>query len=130
VICVERNVGRARLHQRDERGVGLQPAVEQHGNTIARLDSLCNKETRHLIGAGIELAEGDVRSIDGDRSAVGESAAGAFDDVVEPLAITRAQSRGFAEDRGRPRVVDAAMRNGYVRVRWRLGPAKAMGSIR
>ena len=121
VIGVERNIGCARLHQRDERGVGLQPAVEQHRDPIARLDAPCDEELRHLIGAGVDLGEGDIRAVDGDRGAVGELAAGAFDDVVEPLAIAPAQRRGVAKDRQRARVAEAAMRYGNARHRSTFG---------
>ena len=62
VICVERNIGRARLHQRHERGVRLRATVQQHGDPIAGFDAPCDEESRHLISPGVELGEGNIRA--------------------------------------------------------------------
>ena len=98
VVGVEGNVSRARLHQREERGIGLWAPVEQHGDPVARLHAVRKKDARHLVGARVELAKGDARAIDVDSEAVGEAAARILDYVVEALAVAPPQRRCIADD--------------------------------
>ena len=39
MIGVERHIGRARLQEREQRDIGVDAAIEQHGDPVARLDA-------------------------------------------------------------------------------------------
>ena len=79
IIDVERNINRPRLQEREQRDVALEPTVEQRRDAIARPDALVNEKARHLIGARVELAIGDVRALDRDGGPVGVASASLLD---------------------------------------------------
>ena len=56
MIGVERNVGRARLEEREQRDIGFHAAIEQDGDPIARLDAMADEVARHLVGARVQFA--------------------------------------------------------------------------
>src|SRR5271166_7151884 len=109
MVGVEGNESCARLHQREERGIGLRAPIEQHGDPVAGFHAACKEEPRHLVGAGVEPAERDACAVDVDGEAVAEAAACILDDVVEPLAVAPPQRRCVADDGERARALDLAV---------------------
>ena len=125
MVGVDRHVGRARLQQAEQRDIGIEPAVEQHGDAVAGRDAKGAKMPRHLVGARVEFGERDIEAVERDGDASGMAAAGVLDHVLEPLAVAPAQHVAVAEDRqrrlrrpreraGRPafRRLSAAIRSG------------------
>ena len=101
VIGVERNIGRARLEESEQRDIGFDSAIEQDGDPIARLHPARDEEPRHLVGPRVQLGVADVGALGRHRCPAGVAAAGLLDDVVQAFAIAPAQRRAFAEDGGR-----------------------------
>ena len=100
MVRIERHIGRARLHQGVERDIGLRAAIEQHADPVARLDAASAEESRHLVGAPIELAEAELGAVGRDGDPVGEPAARLLQHVVEPLAEAPAQRRAVGQNGG------------------------------
>jgi len=69
-----------------------------------------NEKARHLIGARIELAVGDVSALHRDGGPVGVAAARVLDHVVEPLAQAPAGHGAVAQHRDTRRLGNAAPR--------------------
>ncbi len=108
VVRVERDVGRAGFQEPEQRHIGVDAAVEQHADPVARLDAAGAKEPRHLAGARAKLPVAELGAVGGDGDSVGESAARLVQHVVETLAKPPAQRRGVAQDRSRTRRLKAA----------------------
>ena len=66
---------------------------------VAGLHATLEEKTRHLVRAGVEIAIGDVRSIERNRDAVGVTPAGVFEHVIQSFAVTPAQRGIVADDR-------------------------------
>ena len=107
MVRIERHIGRPRLHQGVERDIGLRAAIEQHADPVARLDAAGAEESRHLVGALIELAEAELGAVGRDGDPIGEPAASLLQHVVEPLAEAPAQRRTVGQNGGGLRLLQA-----------------------
>ncbi len=108
MTCVERHIGRPRLHQGVKRDIGLGAAIEQHADAVARFDAAGAEETGHLVGALVELAEAELGAVGRDGGPIGEPSAGLLQHVVEALAEAPAQRRAVGQNGGRLRILQAA----------------------
>jgi hypothetical protein len=82
MVGVDGHIGRARLQEPEQRDVAVQPAVEQHADTIAGQDAEAAEMARHLVGARVELGESDVEAVERDRDALGVAAAGVLQHIL------------------------------------------------
>ncbi len=93
---VERHIGGVELEHREHRHIGLDGAVEQEADAVARLDPLLGEVARHLVGAGIELRVGDRRLVGHHRVKIGEAVGAALEQVIEPVALLGVQREVLA----------------------------------
>ena len=102
MVGVEGNIGRARLQQREQRDIGVDAAVEEDRDAVARPHAMAHEDARHLVGPLVQFAIADVRALDRDRDAIGVAAAGLLEHVAEAFPVTPSKRRPFAEDGERP----------------------------
>ena len=100
---VERNIGGVDLQHREQGDVGAHRLVEQKTDPVARAEALRDQESRHLVGAIVDVAKRIDRVI-GDHCVARAAARGVqlvaalFEQMVKPLAFFPANRivRSFA----------------------------------
>ena len=119
MVGVEGDISRPGLQERKQRDIGVDAAIEEDRDAVARPHSVAHEQSRHLIGPRVQFAVADVRALGRDGNAVGVAAARLLEHVAEALAVTPSKRRSFAEDGRRPRLLGPAERGqGVVFERW------------